>query len=356
MNKTLPKLLLLAIFLPLNSVSAMDIGNSLPVTVSTSSTLDLNFNLKLGSTDSKTKGEVTKLQNFLRRLGFLDALATGFFGNKTKESVIRFQNSKQISTTGNVGPITRNLIKIESVFKSDKVSKPQEIIISNLNNLVSSTTSSIIQNSINTNNYFIPITVATSNFPVKTNEELCMEYTQRKMAFDDTEYKNGTFLTAERLSRLNVLQSQYPITCYPPTIIPQTASLIKNTSFSDQNISKTTKRAKIGSFLLQTNEGEEVSVTGFTVRFSGSLPISSLKNLEIESVGMITAPLLSQASFASIISMPKNTSRVINVFVDIDSVEDLNLVIDMTVNSRGLSSLLSKTTDPVIGQTITTTN
>jgi hypothetical protein len=73
------------------------------------SCIDLSYNLYVGSKDSATGGQVTKLQQFL------GMSATGYFGSLTQQAVQKWQSSRGVvssgspSTTGfgSVGPKTR---------------------------------------------------------------------------------------------------------------------------------------------------------------------------------------------------------------------------------------------------------
>jgi peptidoglycan hydrolase-like protein with peptidoglycan-binding domain len=54
--------------------------------------------------------EVTVLQDFLNRAGYLNATPNGYFGPATTAAVRAFQSANYISATGTVGPATRNAI------------------------------------------------------------------------------------------------------------------------------------------------------------------------------------------------------------------------------------------------------
>jgi peptidoglycan hydrolase-like protein with peptidoglycan-binding domain len=54
--------------------------------------------------------DVTVLQNFLNRAGYLFATPNGYFGPATKAAVRGFQSENYIPTTGSVGPATLNAI------------------------------------------------------------------------------------------------------------------------------------------------------------------------------------------------------------------------------------------------------
>ena len=77
-----------------------------------STCLDLqSTNLGYRANDYSTNGEVTRLQNFLRDLSFLNFNNSGYFGTGTFKAVRSFQGSVGISPTGFVGPMTRVKIK-----------------------------------------------------------------------------------------------------------------------------------------------------------------------------------------------------------------------------------------------------
>ena len=63
--------------------------------------------MKLGSRDSWTNGEVTKLQGVLILQGYLNSEATGYFGYLTLKAVRAFQTVNGFDSTGFVGPLSR---------------------------------------------------------------------------------------------------------------------------------------------------------------------------------------------------------------------------------------------------------
>ncbi len=63
--------------------------------------------MSVGSKDSTTNGEVSKLQAYLYDLGYLNVKPTGYFGELTKAAVIKYQQSRGIDPVGSAGPITR---------------------------------------------------------------------------------------------------------------------------------------------------------------------------------------------------------------------------------------------------------
>jgi hypothetical protein len=71
------------------------------------SCLNLQNNLAYGSRSI----EISSLQDFLRINGYLNVESTGYFGGLTLQAAKDFQQANKISTTGFVGPITREKIR-----------------------------------------------------------------------------------------------------------------------------------------------------------------------------------------------------------------------------------------------------
>lgn len=84
-----------------------------PTTHLVQETMVLNFNLRLGSTDTATNGEVSKLQQFLSKDSavYPEGLVTGYFGSLTEAAVKRWQTKNGIQPVGSAGPVTREAIK-----------------------------------------------------------------------------------------------------------------------------------------------------------------------------------------------------------------------------------------------------
>ncbi len=86
--------------------------NCVKIETPSPSCLELTYNLKITDRDSFTKGEVSKLQNFLKLQGYLNENPTGYFGTATLGAVIKFQKANNISpAVGFVGSYTRAKIK-----------------------------------------------------------------------------------------------------------------------------------------------------------------------------------------------------------------------------------------------------
>ena len=69
------------------------------------------YPMNIGSRDSTTAGEVTKLQQFLIASSYLNVEATGYYGVLTTKAVQMFQQAYQLPVVGQVGPMTRAKIQ-----------------------------------------------------------------------------------------------------------------------------------------------------------------------------------------------------------------------------------------------------
>lgn len=79
-----------------------------PVALSTEDRLQFKSELRNGTQND----DVVKLQKFLAtdKSIYPEGLTTGFFGQKTSEAIKRLQNKFQIEATGELNPVTRELI------------------------------------------------------------------------------------------------------------------------------------------------------------------------------------------------------------------------------------------------------
>jgi hypothetical protein len=78
----------------------------------TKTTPSITHNLVIGSKDSTTGGDVSKLQQLLINLGYYNLPVSGIFGKNTLDAVKRFQKDEGFRTpTGLVGSATRNIVK-----------------------------------------------------------------------------------------------------------------------------------------------------------------------------------------------------------------------------------------------------
>jgi peptidoglycan hydrolase-like protein with peptidoglycan-binding domain len=107
---TLQKFLLLltGAFLSVGVVSAEVVTDTVTDAVDCTA---IRYSLKIGSKDSYTDGDVTRLQTYLSQANYLDADPTGYFGRATFKAVQAFQKDYSIAPQGNVGPYTRAKIK-----------------------------------------------------------------------------------------------------------------------------------------------------------------------------------------------------------------------------------------------------
>ena len=95
---------------------------------------NLTKDLDIGSTNSKTAGQVTILQDFLKSAGYSSSAASGRYGAQTAAAVKKFQLAKSITASGKVGPLTRVAIKkascssvavVKKNTKTKKTKKPK---------------------------------------------------------------------------------------------------------------------------------------------------------------------------------------------------------------------------------------
>jgi peptidoglycan hydrolase-like protein with peptidoglycan-binding domain len=93
-------------------------GQPTNFTTGISSCFDLDNALVLGSTDSTTNGEVSKLQQFLIASGvYPEAFITGYYGTLTAQAVVRWQKAHgmdYVTLTSGVGPTTKEKMKCGS--------------------------------------------------------------------------------------------------------------------------------------------------------------------------------------------------------------------------------------------------
>lgn len=95
---------------PTSTPPSPTIGD-IPPDTGTVSCLNLQNNLVYRSTDAKTRGEVSALQDFLQTGGYLNSDPSGFFGLLTVAAAKKYQASVGLDQTGYVGPLTRGKIK-----------------------------------------------------------------------------------------------------------------------------------------------------------------------------------------------------------------------------------------------------
>ena len=80
-------------------------------TSNTNTCFNLSYNLRRGSTDIATSGDVTKLQQALIQLNYLSQDPSGYFGGATYSAVQRLQSANNLISSGYVGSYTRAAIQ-----------------------------------------------------------------------------------------------------------------------------------------------------------------------------------------------------------------------------------------------------
>lgn len=84
--------------------------------------------------DDRTNGEVTILQDFLVKKGYLTTNIFGYYGPSTRRAVQSFQRDYNITTNGRVGPMTMskiNSIACQSTLQDDKKKLSGKVKITN---------------------------------------------------------------------------------------------------------------------------------------------------------------------------------------------------------------------------------
>ena len=103
-------LLMISVLFPVLIFAQTDVSNRDVLT----SCVSLQNNLRHGSRDANTNGEISILQSFLKSKNYLNYRVTGYFGPLTLAAVKNFQRGNDIISTGYVGPITRARISVVS--------------------------------------------------------------------------------------------------------------------------------------------------------------------------------------------------------------------------------------------------
>ena len=85
-----------------SSSAANNIGGS-----GAPSCVSITSGISIGSRDSSSNGNVSRLQTYLILRGYLSSSATGYFGRQTEAAVKNLQIQNSLSAVGNVGPLTR---------------------------------------------------------------------------------------------------------------------------------------------------------------------------------------------------------------------------------------------------------
>ncbi|MCR4334480.1 MAG: peptidoglycan-binding protein [Patescibacteria group bacterium] len=110
-----------------------------------SNCLILHETMRFRSDDEQTKGEVSKLQQFLKSKGYFTEKVSGFYGKATMQAIIAFQRANNIAPSSQnpwlsavVGPKTQQKIASLTCNASSPITSPSStpMIISNPNKLL----------------------------------------------------------------------------------------------------------------------------------------------------------------------------------------------------------------------------
>lgn len=83
----------------------------------TTGCVNLTSDMNLGSDDKSTNNDVSRLQSYLFKTGYLQSTSTGEFDQATLLAVQKFQTDKELKALGYVGKLTRS--KIQEVTCGD---------------------------------------------------------------------------------------------------------------------------------------------------------------------------------------------------------------------------------------------
>lgn len=73
--------------------------------------VDLKNKMFLGTRDMFVENEVSELQTFLQKKGYLNELPSGYFGPATESAVKAFQKDNNLIVTGVAGKVTRDIVQ-----------------------------------------------------------------------------------------------------------------------------------------------------------------------------------------------------------------------------------------------------
>jgi peptidoglycan hydrolase-like protein with peptidoglycan-binding domain len=251
------------------------------IVATTTKPLELKNNLKLGSTDKKTKGEVTKLQDFLEQADYLeDDHKDGTFDKITRAVVIAFQEDNGIAQTGQVGPATRKFIKVNYYTLINYTDN-------SVNNNSGNTTSSVVNNNnqvINNDNR--AVIIQQNNNLIQFNQNTCEDYIYKRQQLSLSQAASGQFASTAREGAILALQSQYPKSCYIINTTSQSTTPVQPIITFTPSVQRQMK-AILGSsnnVIWSRSINVENNATlfkGVTFKLSDSTAAESIKNITL---------------------------------------------------------------------------
>lgn len=127
------------------------------------------YDMRKGSKDVNTNGEVSKLQEALVQLGYMSADPTGYFGNTTYNAVRSFQSAKGLLSSGFVGSYTR--AALQSATCNTPNPYPTPTPVTNIN-LTPSSLDTYVYDQDSTGNSILGLNFTDSNSTLNFNSNL----------------------------------------------------------------------------------------------------------------------------------------------------------------------------------------
>jgi len=131
-------------------------------------------------------------------------------------------------------------------------------------------------------------------------------------------------------------------------------TLISHPDFTTSTTSGSVSNKKIGTFVFQTGSSEGATINTINVTLTGSAsPINNLSNLTIKdgsvTIGSPVGTPTSSNNFSTNIQVPTNTTKIIEVYADINSANGTSVGTNMNMNVRGIVSNITKTIETANG-------
>jgi hypothetical protein len=140
------------------------------------------------------------------------------------------------------------------------------------------------------------------------------------------------------------------------SIVTGALTLSKSSSFASQNVLANTQKVKIGSYIVQAGNAEDVNVTSLGVALSGDASVNDLTNLYVVYGGTTADPVVPAATnnFTANMTVPANGYKTVDVYADLGSnlADGTTTITTLTVNYRGAKTNTSNV-GTVAGQTMT---
>jgi hypothetical protein len=141
------------------------------------------------------------------------------------------------------------------------------------------------------------------------------------------------------------------------TINGSNPTFSKSSGFVNQAVAPNAN-VKIGSFILQNGNVEDVTLNNLVVNLAGTMALTNLSNLTIKdgatAIGTPFGTVSAVNNFSSSGTViAKNSSKTFDVYADLGSATAVNVMANMMATYRGNTSFVNTTTPTVTGVTTT---